>query len=120
MLESDFGVDARRVLEVLAGFGEDLRDELFASDGGAQARVYRCVGPLHDGEDGVGDAAGIVVRIFLPGANDFEFEQVGADVVEQDGVVGGGSSVESGGVDGGELLLEVVERGDFFLDAAAE
>ena len=66
---------------------------------------------------GVGDAGGVVVGILLPGADDFEREQLRADVVEQDVAVGGDGGVERGGVDGLDLLLVVVERGDLLLDA---
>ncbi len=62
LLEGDFGVDPGWVLQVLAGFEECLGDLFFALDGGAEAGVDGGVGALHDNEDGVGDAGGVVVR----------------------------------------------------------
>ena len=76
LLERDLGEDAGRVLEVLAGFDEDLRNLLLALDGRAEAGVDGSEGALHQHKDGVGDAGGVVVGILLPVANDFEGEQV--------------------------------------------
>ncbi len=94
-----------------------MRDLLFAFDGGAEAGVGGGVGALHDDEDGVGDAGGVVVGVLLPGADDFEGEEGAADAVEEDLAVAGDGGVEGGGVDGFDLLLVVVEGGDLFLDA---
>ena len=94
LFEGDFGVDLRRVFEVLAGFDEDLRDLLFALDGGAEAGVDGGVGALHDDEDGVGDAGGVGVGVLLPGADDLEGEEIGFDAVEEDFAVGGDGGVE--------------------------
>ncbi len=43
-------------------------------------------------------------------------QEVKADAVEQDGAVGGLLGVESGGLDGGDLPLPVVEGGGFLCD----
>ena len=74
LLQRDLGVDMRRLLHITAAFGEDLRDLLFALDGRAQADVHGSVGPLHDGEDGVRDAGGVIVRVLVPVADDFKME----------------------------------------------
>ena len=89
---------------------------LLALDGGAEANVDGSEGSLHEDEDGVGDAGGVVVGILLPVADDFEGEELAANVVEEDLVVGGDVGVERGGVDGEELLLVGVEGGDLLLD----
>ena len=81
-----------------------------------EADVGGGVGALHDDEGGVGDAGGVDVGILLPGADDFEGEELAADVVEEDFAVGGDGGVEGGGVDGFDFLFVDVEGGDLFLD----
>ncbi len=117
LFEGDLGVDLWRIFQVLAGFEEGLGDLFFALDGGAEAGVGGGVGALHDDEDGVGDAGGVVVGVLLPGADDLEGEEGAADVVEEDGAVTGDGCVEGAGVDCLNLLLVGVEGGDLFLNA---
>ncbi len=69
LLQSDFGIDVRRILEVLASFEEDLRDLLFTLHRSTQAGVYGSVRTLHDGEDRARDPAGVVIRILFPATN---------------------------------------------------
>ena len=58
-----------------------------------KANVLRGVWSLHDDEGGAGDAGGIIIGIFLPGADDFEGEELAADVVEEDLTIAGDGGV---------------------------
>ena len=112
LFEGDLGEDARRIFEVLVGFGEDLRHQALARDDGAQAGVGGGVVALHDGEGRAGDAGGVVVGVLLPIADDLEREELRFDVVGQDGEIGGVGCVERGGIDGGELFVVLVQHGN--------
>ncbi len=57
LLEGDFGVDARRIFEVLTRFNEDRGHLFFAGDERAQAVVGRSELALHQHEGAIGDAA---------------------------------------------------------------
>ncbi len=115
LFEGDLGEDARRVLEVLARGGEDGGHGALAGDGGLQADVDGGEGSLHEDEDGVGDAGGVVVRILFPVADGLKRKELGVDGVEQDLPVGGDGGVEGVGRDGGDFALEGVKGGDVFL-----
>ena len=72
----------------------DLRDKLLALYGSVQPNIHRRIRPFHDGEDRVGHARRVIVRILLPSADDLELKELRADRVQQDVAVGSGLGIE--------------------------
>src|SRR5262249_42149722 len=86
VLKSDFGGDARDIveidLEIGASVGEKARKLFFAGDDRAQAIIGRRELANHDDVNAGRGAARVVVGIFGEGSNDLKFEQIGANTVE--------------------------------------
>ena len=83
LLDGDLGVDARRVVEVLARLGERRRHRLLARDQVAQPLLGRRERALDHQVGGVGQAAAVAVGILRPRPHDVERQDARIDREQQ-------------------------------------
>ena len=66
LFQGNFGINARRVFEILMGGLERCRHQLFPGNQRAQTVVGRGEGAFHQHEGAIGNSARILVGVLLP------------------------------------------------------
>src|ERR1035441_2758951 len=116
LLQRHLGVNARRILQVLAGRLKHPGNQPLARDCQFQPLRGRSIVAAHDDEDRVGYSGGVKVRVLLPGANRFQRQKPPANLRQRQLAVRRDDGREAARIEVLKIALEFSQGGDFRLD----